>query len=276
MIKHIFSDMDGTILNPDGNITDETVAAVKQSTIPLTLVSARAPLEMAATIDALSLHEPQIAFNGGLIFQPQADGVHYIDENPIATATAAAIIDQVTANLPDVYVSYYNHTDWFAGKLDAGIEFEQKLTGQTATIASREQTFAQPGFKPFKIMFITFDSQLMERLHQLLNALQLKGVAIQQSGAAYLEITSDRAKKSHGINYILQREHLTAAETAGFGDGHNDLPMLNMVGLPVVMDNALPAIKAVAKHVTKSNIENGVAFALQNFSEFNAPNKEVI
>ena len=42
-------------------------------------------------------------------------------------------------------------------------------------------------------------------------------------------------KESHNI---LRKEQLAKEETAAFGDGHNDLPMLEMVGYPIVMDNA--------------------------------------
>ncbi|WP_241559459.1 Cof-type HAD-IIB family hydrolase [Lacticaseibacillus hulanensis] len=268
MIDHIFSDMDGTLLNPDGHITAATVSAIKQAQIPVTLVSARAPLEMAASIQALGLHEPQIAFNGGLIFQPSATGINYIQERPIATATANQIVTTIERSLPAVSVSYYDRTRWYAGKLDEGIAYEQRLTGQMATITPSAQTFAQQRCTIFKIMFITFDSALMGQLRAKLDAMHLAGVSVQQSGTAYLEITSSGAKKSHGIRYILERQHLDAANTAGFGDGHNDLPMLEMVGLPVVMGNALPEIKAVAQYVTKTNAADGVAYALKHYPAF--------
>jgi hydroxymethylpyrimidine pyrophosphatase-like HAD family hydrolase len=55
MIKHIFSDMDGTLLNNRGNVSPTTVRAIKASRIPITLVSARAPMEMVPAIKALGL-----------------------------------------------------------------------------------------------------------------------------------------------------------------------------------------------------------------------------
>ncbi len=76
-------------------------------------------------------------------------------------------------------------------------------------------------------------------------------------------MTHAEAQKSRGIDYIMSTEQLQTAETAAFGDGHNDLPMLKMVGMPVVMANALPAIKAVGRLITKSNDEDGVGYGLQ-------------
>lgn len=63
----------------------------------------------------------------------------------------------------------------------------------------------------------------------------------------------------------MEQEHLTKIETAAFGDGHNDLPMLEMVGNPIVMDNAAPEIKTIAKYITKSNIEDGVGYGITHY-----------
>mgnify|MGYP002595360297 FL=1 len=52
---------------------------------------------------------------------------------------------------------------------------------------------------------------------------------------------------------------------AAFGDGFNDLSMLEMVGTPVVMDNALEGVKEYGKYITKNNDEDGVAYGIKMF-----------
>ena len=117
----------------------------------------------------------------------------------------------------------------------------------------------------FKIMLITFDEKVMADLKKFLVALEISGITIQQSGASYLELTSAQAKKSHGIAWVMAKEQLDVADTAAFGDGHNDLPMLHLVGTPIAMANATGEVKAVAKFVTKSNNEDGVGCGIENF-----------
>lgn len=68
-IKRIFSDMDGTLLNSEGRVSSLNSEAIRDAQIPLTLVSARAPMEMREAIEELQLTGPQVAFNGGLIYQ---------------------------------------------------------------------------------------------------------------------------------------------------------------------------------------------------------------
>jgi Cof subfamily protein (haloacid dehalogenase superfamily) len=50
------------------------------------------------------------------------------------------------------------------------------------------------------------------------------------------------------------------------GDNHNDLEMLSFVGIPVVMANGVPELKAFGWHMTSSNDEDGVAAAIERFA----------
>lgn len=49
------------------------------------------------------------------------------------------------------------------------------------------------------------------------------------------------------------------------GDAENDRTMLEAVGNPVVMENGTPELKEIAKYITKSNEESGVAHALREW-----------
>ena len=49
------------------------------------------------------------------------------------------------------------------------------------------------------------------------------------------------------------------------GDEENDRAMLEVVGNPVVMENAIPELKKIAKYITKSNEESGVAHAIREW-----------
>jgi hypothetical protein len=59
----------------------------------------------------------------------------------------------------------------------------------------------------------------------------------------------------------IDREHVMA-----LGDNWNDREMLEFAGLPVVMGNAIPALKSMGWTVTLSNDENGVAKAIHAYA----------
>ena len=55
-------------------------------------------------------------------------------------------------------------------------------------------------------------------------------------------------------------------EVMAIGDNHNDLEMLTFAGIPVVMGNSVPELKAFGWHETRSNDEDGVAVAIEQFA----------
>ena len=81
-----------------------------------------------------------------------------------------------------------------------------------------------------------------------------------------VETTSNFDFEFYGIEDDFTRsELLKKEETAAFGDGHNDIPMLEMVGFPIVMDNAFKDVKAHAFKITKSNDEDGVGYGIHRY-----------
>jgi Predicted hydrolases of the HAD superfamily len=113
-------------------------------------------------------------------------------------------------------------------------------------------------------MLICQDLQEMPALVSRLKALNLD-LAINQSSEDYLEITSSTAEKSRGVEYVKQLEALAKEEMAAFGDGFNDVAMLQEVAWPIVMENALPGVKKYGRYLTKDNDHDGVAYGIETF-----------
>lgn len=264
-IKHIFSDMDGTLLNSKGQISADNIKAIKESQIPFTLVSARAPIEMEATLNKLNLSNPQIAFNGGLVFQPTANGRKILAQHYMDYYTTQQLVSQISLYFPHVSLSYYDENKWYTENIDDGIKFEESITGLTPTVVTRKALYTDVQSKTFKIMLMTWEASEMEALKDFLESLHIAEISVQQSGATYLEITSADASKSTAVQQIIDSEKLTNKETLAFGDGQNDISMLQTVGTPVVMGNAHELVKPFGKHITKTNDEDGVAFGLKFF-----------
>ena len=265
-IKRIFCDMDGTLLNSEGQVSDSNAILIREAGIPITLVSARAPMEMKEATDALQLKGVQVAFNGGLIYTIGANNkVLPIHVQTIKNKTVKQLLRGIRQHFPQVSLSYYDLNNWYCDKIDEGIRYEHNLTQQTPTFIHNEEQFLEGKINIFKIMMITFDEVNMRELEKYLQSLYLPQITIQRSGKTYLEITHLLAKKSKGIAHILRKEQLAKEETAAFGDGHNDLPMLEMVGYTIVMDNAFDDIKAIAYKITKSNDEDGVGYGIHKF-----------
>ena len=265
MIKHIFSDLDGTLLNESGQITQETEQTIKDKGIPFTLVSARTPKDMAPIVSKLGLESPQVAFNGGLIYLPKKDGHEIVSEHYLQWDLAEKMIMLIQTYYPHLGFSFYDDANWYTCSLDEGIKIEASIGSQTPQLVDRNEFFKRKPVKIFKIMLWIFDEIEMIRVAEFLNSLEIKELSIVQSSKFTLEITDYEAQKSRGIDFILDHYQLNKEEVAAFGDGHNDIPMLKKVGHPVVMENASDEVKAHGKYVTKRNTENGVSYGMNTF-----------
>jgi HAD-superfamily hydrolase, subfamily IIB len=265
MIKHIFSDMDGTLLDDECRISEKNISVIKQSQIPFTLVSARSPVQMSEIVDALGLDEPQIAFNGGVIFQETQNGRQILQENVVPLEDVRHIWQVLVNNLGSVNLSLFGANDWYVEKMDKYVEKEAKYGGQAPTMVDFVSLLKQPDLKIYKIMMITPDVSEMKTLNEKVSQLHLQGLNVLQSSETYLEITNQKAQKSLGVQYIQQLEHLEQSDMAAFGDGYNDISMLEEVGTPIVMENALPGVKDYGKYLTLDNNHDGVAYGIEKY-----------
>ena len=78
-----------------------------------------------------------------------------------------------------------------------------------------------------------------------------------------LEILPAGTSKGAAVRTLLRALGVPPASVMAVGDGENDLEMLQLVGYPVAMGNAVASVKKVARHEVSSNAADGVAEAIR-------------
>jgi len=199
-----------------------------------------------------------------LIFQPTKTGVKILHESAIELQHLQAALELARREFPTVSVGLYNVGHWYTERIDHGIKTEMEYSGETPEIVKFVTLLKQSDLKIYKLMFNCFDLQEMKELVSKLHELNL-GVNIKLSTDNCLEITAASAQKSRGIEFIKELESLDKSEMAAFGDGFNDVSMLEEVGVPIVMENALEGVKKYGRHLTKDNDHDGVAYGITEF-----------
>ena len=84
----------------------------------------------------------------------------------------------------------------------------------------------------------------------------------------FLDITNNGVSKGNAIKELLNYLNLKKENAIGFGDHINDYELFNEVGFKIAMENASDALKEKANFITLSNDENGVAYFLNNFIDY--------
>jgi Cof subfamily protein (haloacid dehalogenase superfamily) len=80
------------------------------------------------------------------------------------------------------------------------------------------------------------------------------------------DLTLKGESKGNGIKKLVEGLNLDLNDTVAFGDGRNDLEMIETVGLGIAMGNGAQELKDVSDYMTKTVLDEGIAYALKKFS----------
>lgn len=84
------------------------------------------------------------------------------------------------------------------------------------------------------------------------------------SGARTCDVNLSKSNKAVGLTKLLEKLGIAPDEAVAFGDGLNDIEMLNLVGMGVAMGSAWDVVKQAANMVTLSAEEDGVRYGLES------------
>lgn len=93
------------------------------------------------------------------------------------------------------------------------------------------------------------------------------GTEIRPSGLDMAEIAAAGVSKSAGLEIVCQRYGIAASDVVAFGDGLNDVEMLQWAGHGVAMSNASDTVRDVADRIAPSNDDDGVAVVVEQLLE---------
>ena len=85
-----------------------------------------------------------------------------------------------------------------------------------------------------------------------------KGYSFVRWDESSVDMLPEGASKAIGIQKILEHLDIPAENSYAFGDGANDMQMIEAVGTGIVMDNGIPELKEIADFVTASCSEDGI------------------
>jgi hydroxymethylpyrimidine pyrophosphatase-like HAD family hydrolase len=110
---------------------------------------------------------------------------------------------------------------------------------------------------------ILFFHQEIASLEAVLNCLPDGTRAMVSEKYNLVQILANNADKTHALRYLATHLGMDMADVIAIGDDINDVDMIRDAGLGIAVANAVPAVKAVAKRITLSNDEDGVAVIIE-------------
>lgn len=252
--KAIFSDIDGTLLNSQHQISPQTAKSIQRvlrQGIPFILTSARPPLAMTPFYQQLNAHCPMICYGGALILDADLQPLYSIELAQADFEKVSHILEQV----PDLSLNYYSGLDWFCPNP------ENKWTVQEGEITHLRASLKPKYLTHVHKILVIADAKLILVTEKVLKAL-FPHLAIHRSKNEYLEIMHPNASKANALQFMQQKLGIKQENIIAFGDNFNDLDMLEYAGLGVAMGNAPEQIKQAVERVTLDNNHDGLAVIL--------------
>ena len=257
--KLICSDIDGTLLNSDRNVSSYTINVVKKlkEASPFILISARMPSAMFHIQQDLGIeNSPMVCYNGGLILHEQ----HVLGSTEIPLHISEKVAHIIEAE--DLHFGMYHYDEWYVTKDDQWAKREANNTKVFPTLKQSKEVFIdwkKENKAPHKLMCMGEEAKV-EKVFVALSEALSSDLHLYRSKPTYIEIAPKAISKLTGIHTIAQEIYkLSAKEIIAYGDNYNDVELLDGVGLGVAVANAVEPVKKVANQHTLSSKEDGVA-----------------
>lgn len=273
-------DLDGTVLDPSGQVTPATRAAVQRARaagVRVVICTGRGLVECRPALEALGQTDPVIVAGGALIADPQTSRT--IDRFGIDPALVRATVTALHQHhypalvLKDPQAAGYDYLvlgaqrfpldpiiNWWFAEMKIGVRYADSVADDphpehTVRVGACGLAARMADIKR-DLVALFRDAAIVHHFP-----------AVVAPGAEYgvahvLEVFEKRANKWDAIRHLAAGWQIDAAQIAAIGDEINDIAMLKGAGLGIAMENAVPAVKDVARCHTAANSADGVAAAI--------------
>jgi hydroxymethylpyrimidine pyrophosphatase-like HAD family hydrolase len=261
-VRLVATDLDGTLLRPDGTLSERTISAVRSAqelglcVIPITGRPPRITWDVAKEA---GLGPLGVCSNGAAVVDVAS--MEIIEVQTMRAEVTATIVTTVREIFPGVLFAVeemetFTHETGFlepnwnwdegAGQVDDIIE---AVTGGCVKLVVR-----RPGW-PAGAFLAELQPHIPETVH------------ITSSGLDWVEMAAPGITKAHAVQRVCNRLGYKASEVLAIGDNYNDLTVLAWAGRAAAPANAIAEVLAVVQQVLPPNSEDGVAQLLESLVE---------
>ncbi|AXQ78057.1 Cof-type HAD-IIB family hydrolase [Streptococcus chenjunshii] len=275
VVKAVFFDIDGTLLNDRKNVqksTERAIKSLKEQGVFVGLATGRGPAFVQPYMENLGL-DAAVTYNGQYIYT--RDKILY--QNQLPKSLIYKVIRYAGEKRREISLG-------LASGL-VGSNIINMGTSRFGQVVSSlvPKRMAKTVEQSFKHLIRRFKPQNMETLVTIMRepVYQIVMVAtagetakieekfphitITRSSPYSADLISEGQSKIRGIARVGELFDFNLTEVMAFGDSENDIEMLSGVGIGVSMGNAAESVKAAAHYTTASNNNDGISKALAHY-----------
>ncbi len=267
--KLIGFDLDGTLLDPARILRRRTIDALALASdkgCRIAITSGRNFLAVPEQIRNLSFIRYFILCNGALIYDRTVN--RYLFDCSIPLDTALSVYRDLSTEdvfydcyLPDGAWAQASHLEKVGGMVSdqshLKVLYDTREPKEDLIAALRER-----GKKVCKVQAIFRDTSTRDRVMEAMKQ-KYPDLEITTAYTYNLEFNMPDATKGKGLLKLAEILGIERKDVAAFGDGGNDISMIEEAGTGFAMANAPEEVRAHADVIAPSNAEDGVAQILE-------------
>lgn len=282
MIKLIASDMDGTLLNNNHDIDKETVEAIRKAEeagIIFAISTGRdyenvKPLldkhkifcqcilsngaeyrdEAGEILDVINIEEKHAKEIINIFKENKISARIFTEKGTFTTSTKEEALDEVICRTMS-FNKGLNYEE--AKEISLKNEFYAKLK-----YIDDLDKFFEEGIEVRKFVAFNQNIQLIDKMKKVIG--KYEELAVSSSFIDNIEVTDKKAQKGIILEEVAKKMGLKNQEVMILGDSFNDYSMFEIFQESVAMENAIPEVKEIAKYITDTNDNLGVAKAINH------------
>ena len=273
MVKLVGIDLDGTLLTDDKKICERNIEVIQKAVekgVKIVLCSGRSFDGMKRELEILQLKKEGqygVGLNGGIVFQNWDRKL--LHKGHMEEEAVKAIIQRARELSDEVNLQLYDGKGIYVERWDDTTDLYQRYTGCTAQVVPDLMAFSKDVVKIalFRRGEIDYSFGKIQETKAKMTQNFPERTTAAISAPYLVEFYSESTDKGSGIEILMKELGIPREEIMGIGDLENDIPLLEMCGVSIAMQNAAPKVKEVADYVTiANNNEGGVAEAIELFA----------
>lgn len=251
-IKLIASDMDGTLLDGNGQVPPETfdlIRALRSRGVHFAASSGRRYDRLCEFFAPVKDQMDFVASNGAQVY---ADGVQI--DREVYSHLAIRRLAKTVSMFPNMHLALFDRTKSYL--LDDEDKFVREVDKDLPNV-ERIYELPSPRVSIIKASIFCDDGNVMDNAYVLQRELG-DLFTFAPSGSSYIDAMQPGISKASGIAQLMEHYGIEREEVMAFGDAMNDYEIIRFVGTGCAMANGRPALRAIADRVIGSNEEHAV------------------
>lgn len=275
-VRMVATDLDGTLLMPDGTVGPRTRVALdrlRETDIDLVIVTGRPPRWLEGVAHMTGHRGIGIAANGAIILGLDDDRIHDVFELPASIGIEA--VHRLRAVVPGATfaveraVRRSGHTTDLT-EIGLGLGYQPRWEGVTTPRRAPIEELLREGGTVKMIMRPAEGSGMSSDELFAITHTAIDGLCeVTHSGPQgyaddpLMELSALGVSKASTLALVAAQHGLTHDQVIAVGDAPNDIPMLEWAGTSYCLGDGHPRAKAAATHVLPPNSAEGVADLLE-------------